>query len=99
MWQVCENKRAATFLAAFKFNEDEVYTQCIFYQTVGDIYAADILYHTNCMSSYLLKFERDMARINEICNDLDKRILSFFSNITKNVFSVFYAESSKIASV
>ena len=72
LWRVCENKRAATFLAAFKFNKDEVYTRCIFYQTVGDIYAADILYHTNCMSSYLLQFERDMARINEICNELDK---------------------------
>ena len=72
LWRVCENQRAATFLAALKFNKDEVNTRCVFLKTVGDIYAADIMYHTNCMSGYLLQFERDIVKINEIRNELDK---------------------------
>ena len=70
--RICENKRAATFLAALKFNKDAVYTRCVFFKTVGDIYAADIKYHSNCMSGYFLQFERDRAKINDICNELDK---------------------------
>ena len=38
---------------------------------MGDIYAADIMYHSNCMLSYLLAFERELSRINEICNEMD----------------------------
>ena len=30
------------------------------------------MYHTNCMSGYLLQFERDTSRINEIRNELDE---------------------------
>ena len=58
----CEINRAAIFLAAFQFNQDDVYTWCIFHRNVGDIFAADILHHNDCMANYVLKFKRDMAR-------------------------------------
>ena len=63
LWRICEINRAATFLAAFQFNQDDVYTWCIFHRNVGDIFAAEILYHNNCMANYVLKFKRDMAML------------------------------------
>ena len=64
----CEINRAATFLAAFQFNQDDVYTWCIFYKNVSDIFAADILHHNDCMANYVLKF-------NEIWNDMESDVL------------------------
>ena len=40
----------------------------VFFKTAGDIFAADLLYHSNCMLGYLLRFERDMSIIKELCN-------------------------------
>ena len=69
--RIAEHSRASIFLAAYQFNKDDVYRRCIFLKTTGDIYAADIMYHTNCMSAYLLQFDRDLSRINGICNEMD----------------------------
>ena len=41
--------RASRFLSAFKYNGDEVSTKCIFLKSIGDIFAADIYYHSNCL--------------------------------------------------
>ena len=59
----CEINRTATFLAAFQFNQDDVYKRCIFHRNVGDIFAADILHHNDCMANYVLNFRRDMTRL------------------------------------
>ena len=56
-------KRAKQFLSATKFFKDDVYTRTIFLNNVGDVFAADILYHRNCLSNYILKFRRDLQLI------------------------------------
>ena len=53
-------KRAKQFLSTTKFFKDDVYTRTIFLNNVGDVFAADILYHRNCLSNYMLKFQRDL---------------------------------------
>ena len=51
------------------FNKDVVHARCILYQTVKDHFAADIMYHKNCMSTYILKFKRDIRTLLD--NDED----------------------------
>ena len=62
---MCEKVRGKIFLAAKNFNNDEVSAQCILLNDVGDIFAADIVYHANSMNRYILKFQHD---IDEIIN-------------------------------
>ena len=55
--------RASKFLSAMAFNEDDLRRQYIYCQSVGDIFAADIYYHSACMSSYLLSYERQVEKL------------------------------------
>ena len=57
-FRICEARRARLFLSAIKFNKDDVYTRCSLLQNIGDVYAADIMYHKKCLSNYLRRFER-----------------------------------------
>lgn len=61
--RICEATRANLFLSAIKFNKDVVYTRCALIEKPGDVYAADIMYHKNCLSNYLRKFEREVEAI------------------------------------
>ena len=63
-----ETRRAKQFLSAIKFDEDKVFTRCIFCKTVGDIFAADVIYHTSSMANYIVKIQRD---VSEILDDND----------------------------
>ena len=71
--RICEPRRAKQLLTAVKFNNDDVYTRCILYKTIGDVFAADLVYHKNCMTNYLVKFHRDVSDLldenDEQCND------------------------------
>ena len=40
-------------------------------QDEGDIFAADIMYHSNCLSSYILPFKRELQQLNDQ-DDLDE---------------------------
>ena len=62
--RICENGRAKLFLSAIKYNQDEVFTRCIFLKEVGDVFAADLVYHL-CTSKYILISQRN---IDEIMN-------------------------------
>ena len=61
--RICEATRANLFLSAIKFNKDVVYTHCALIEKPGDVYAADVMYHKNCLSNYLRKFEREVEAI------------------------------------
>ena len=63
IWRISEARRASLFLSAVKFNKDEVFILCILLGSPGDIFAADIMYHKNCLSNYLRKFEREIKMI------------------------------------
>ena len=56
-------------------------TGAAFLGNIGDVFAADILYHKNCMrSSYILKFDRE---VDQLINSHDTVI----DNSTKDVFN------------
>ena len=61
--RICEATRANFFLSAIKFNKDVVYTRCALIEKPGDVYAADVMYHKNCLSNYLRKCERELEAI------------------------------------
>ena len=65
LYRICDNKRAKTFISAYRFNQDDVFSRCSIYTTAGDVFAADLVSHGTCMNKYLLKYQRD---INEIVN-------------------------------
>ena len=50
-------------ISSTRFFKDEVCDRCILLETAGDIFAADIKYHSNCLSNYLLKFKREVEWI------------------------------------
>ena len=50
----------ALFLDAINFYNDEVKTRCVFLSTGGDVFAADVLYHGDCLRQYLLKYNRQV---------------------------------------
>jgi len=60
LYRISVSKRAKQLLLASKFFKDEVYTRCSLLETPGDVFAADILYHNNCLSGYILKFKREI---------------------------------------
>ena len=49
--------------SAIKFNKDEFFTRCILCKTFGDIYSTDVIYHKNCVTNYITKFQRDVSDI------------------------------------
>ena len=62
-FRICEARRACLFLSASNFNKDAVYTRCVLLESCGNVYAADIMYHKNCLSNYVRKFESDIKEI------------------------------------
>ena len=65
LYRISESDRAMLFLDALNFFKDEVMTRCAFVGSAGDVFAADIFYHGNCMRQYLLKYERQVAALFE----------------------------------
>ena len=67
-YRICKIKRAKQLKSAMRFFKDEVYDGCVLLETGGDIFAADIKYHSNCLSNYLLKFKREVG-VELVVND------------------------------
>ena len=77
---ICENRRAKLFLLPTKFFKDTVYDRCSLLGNIGDEFAADILYHKNCMSYYIVKFDRE---VDQLINSDD----TVFDNSTEDIFN------------
>lgn len=63
LYRICEVERAIELIQSTRFNKDDVYTRCVLFQTPGDVFAADVYYHRNCFSAYILKFKRDVEKL------------------------------------
>ena len=73
-YRICEADRAKRFLSAIKYNKDMVYTRCSMSESVGDVFANDVMYHKNCMTNYLRRFEREIEQLlNPPLTELEKR--------------------------
>ena len=62
---ISESDRAELFIDALNFYKDEVKTRCVFLDTAGDVFAADVFYHGNCLRQYLLKYNRQIDALFE----------------------------------
>ena len=60
LYRIGGDKRAKELLAASRYFKDDVFTRCSLLNKPGDVFAADVLYHKNCLSSYTLKFKREL---------------------------------------
>ena len=58
--RICEATRANLFLSVIKFYKDVVYIRWALIEKLGDVYAADVMYHKNCLSNYLRIFEGEV---------------------------------------
>ena len=56
---VSEVNIAKTLLKAANFNKDSVHTRCILFKNARDVFAADIIYHSNCLNKNFKKFCHD----------------------------------------
>ena len=85
--RVCEAKRAKKLLSAMRFFKDEVSDRCILLETSGDVFAADIMYHPNCLRNYLLRFKREVEFIVNDDDDFakNKNIDQTFQDILKSL--------------
>ena len=55
----------------------------------GDVFAADIMYHSNCLSSYILHFKRELRQLINDQDDLDETdidgVAKIFENAIKDI--------------
>lgn len=57
-FRVCEGQRAAKFLAATYYFQDDVFDRAADLDSEERIIAADVVAHNTCMKNYLLKYDR-----------------------------------------
>ena len=57
--------------------KDDVQTKCILWKTPGNVFAADVMYHENCLSGYVLKFKFKfiMSDSNDIEDECTKTVI------------------------
>ena len=71
--RICKARRGRLFRSAIKYNKDDVYTRSSLLQNIGDLFAADVMYHKMCLSNYLRRFEREIEEIlNLPLSELEK---------------------------
>ena len=66
---ICETWWPKHFLSPVRFNKNNPIARCILRKTVGDIFTADVVYHKNCMTNFIIRFQKD---INETFDDNDE---------------------------
>ena len=59
-------------LKAANFNKDEIHIRLIFLKETGDVWAKEIMYHKNCMSKYISKFQRNIEKL--LADDILKKM-------------------------
>ena len=67
-----------------KFFKDDVFTRCAVIQNEGDVFAADIINHSNCLSSYILRFKRELRQLINDQDDLDETDIDGEAEIFEN---------------
>ena len=78
-----------------KFFKDDVFTRCAVIQNEGDVFAADIMYHCNCLSSRILPFKRGLRQLINDQDDLDETDIDgeaeIFENAIKDINLKYHA--------
>ena len=78
LYRLCETERAKLILRAIKFNMDAVFTQAPIFDTLDNLFAADIMSHKQCMNREFYNFK--VAKYNlslQLVNCLDFQHIQF----------------------
>lgn len=67
--RICEKERAEKFLLATRYFQDEVFSRTSTYDDVMSVFAADVLYHSACMSNYLMRYSRSTENCESFINN------------------------------
>ena len=67
--RICEKVRAEKFLLATRYFQDEVFSRTSTFDDVMSVFAADVLYHSACMSNYLMRYSRSTENCESFIND------------------------------
>ena len=59
-----------------------MYARCVLIYNQGGVYAADVMYHSNCMSSYILTFKPEIESLLECDEEVDD---GYFKNLFENL--------------
>ena len=71
-YRISEVARAKLFIQAYTFNKDDVYRRCILYRTSGDVFAADLYAHKDCMKLYIVQFSRTIYDTLESLKEIEE---------------------------
>ena len=64
-YRISDLAPAKNSIKAANFNKDCVHTRIVFLKTAGDVFAADIMHHKNCLNKYIKRFQRDVETLME----------------------------------
>lgn len=69
-----------------RYFKDDVNKRCVLLETIGDIFAADLTYHSNCLSNDILEFKREVEILMNDQDDLDEteNVDEIFKDLMKN---------------
>ena len=70
-YRLCEMNRTKDFIKAYSFNKDKVDNKCILYKAPGDVLAADIYAHKNCMKKYVKKYLDSVGELLQTFNNVE----------------------------
>ena len=86
LFRISSFKRAKQLLLASKFFKDNVYTRCVLFESPGDIFPSDVMYHNNCISAYILKFKRELELMsNENDDEFSSKSDILINDFIKNL--------------
>ena len=80
------DKRAWKFLAATNFHKDATYRQTILCKEPKHVFAADVMYHGNCMNKYIQKALRQLERVSRYNTEADNAFDATEKEIVSQVF-------------
>ena len=64
-YRISDLDPAKKLIKAANFNKDSVHTRIVYLKTTGDVFAADIMHHKNCLNKYIKRFQRDVETLME----------------------------------
>ena len=91
--RISQEPRAWRFLAATNFYKDDVYRRTIFCKKPGNIFAADVHCHRNCIGSYFLEFDRDLKKVNDLNDNAAEEECDELTNVFDELCSTLDLDS------
>ena len=60
-------------MSAARFFKNDVRTRFILWKTPGNVFAANVMFHKNCLGGYVLKFKQEVELIMRDSDDIEDK--------------------------